>query len=120
MKKFRAWDKKNKKIIFNPIINDIDSATNYIGLNDLFEKYFKKDFILMQSTGLLDKNDKEIYEGDVVRIKLNNHFFNLCVEYVKYGYLPFRSIDEKFAIGDIDNKECEIIGNIHKNRNLLD
>jgi len=63
--KFRAWDKENKKMI--------DAESFYF--SDQFEPFVEsaknaqRCFEIMQYTGLIDKNGKEICEGDVVLVE---------------------------------------------------
>lgn len=114
--KFRAWDKKDKRMISNPLATDINSASNYIGLNDLLIKYETSGYILMQYTGLKDKNGKEIYEGDVVKSRGYNDIDE--EERVFIDTVEFNG----GAFSPICFEKCEnfeVIGNIYENPELL-
>ena len=123
--KFRAWDKLNKKMIVdedNLLINlsgdvvkvwdDGEWANTINGLN----------YILMQYTGLKDKNGKEIWEGDVVEFYyLGTH--RDVVRYIVDGFKVNTTghtddVKTELCLG-FPFREMEIIGNVWENPNLI-
>lgn len=75
-----------------------------------------------QFTGLLDKNGKEIYEGDIVANDFGNtNIVNMTVEWCTDGYWALHEIDGDDTMHFVADylKEIEIIGNIHDNPELL-
>lgn len=67
--KFRMWDIENKEMLK---VQELDFEPTFYGGRiairpDQYNDYFDtEDMILMQYTGLDDKNEKEIYKGDIV------------------------------------------------------
>lgn len=134
--KFRVWDKKEKqwlkykKIHIGwqiPIDKDPIKIDGYFFVSkdgevcsDLEYCIQNKNFELMQYTGLKDKNDKEIYEGDIV-VGKDGHYrpFKGAVEF-KSEWGRMVVIDEDLTLTFGIAKKCEILGNLYENPELLD
>lgn len=119
--KFRAWDKIDKEMYLVDEINFNRGEFESIGCGITFLRGADK-VELMQSTGLHDKNDKEVFFGDIIKCTRGcPHEVYLEKEYggTYVGGMPaiyLKGIREGYAwTGDE-----EIIGNIYENPELLE
>lgn len=106
--KLRAWDKDSQKMNGNVEI--------YINKDKTIEVRPKDNkTIVMQSTGLLDKNGKEIFEGDVVKVL--NSLYTVFYDSER-GSFRLRPHDKRWHTDYMSNfsggGNFEIIGNIYE------
>ena len=116
--KFRAFLKGTEKIadvamiLFDGVIKTE---------NDYFYQF--EDIILMQSTGLHDKNGVEIFQGDVVKIVYDGEPFIGVVVY-DLGEADFKATNNREDYGNnfqylTVGESIEVIGNVWENEDLL-
>ena len=145
--KFRVWSKKYNKFIEDnryPIGSDYQLIITQngtlikLGLGDFeddcedsyswatFNDY-EQDCIVMQSTGLKDKNGKLIYEGDVLGGTYGNlyvHYCDKCKQFQlkakDYGCMACEGDIHWYELVESENEnELEVIGNIYQDKDLL-
>lgn len=122
--RYRAWNTVTKEMYEVDDIMSIDFGESKISVKTLFFErtnyYDFNDIVLMQSTGLLDNNGKEIFEGDI--IESGDGFLTGVIEFrVGLGMFVSELVEyNNFErLCNIANSR-EIIGNVHANPELLE
>lgn len=121
--KFRAWLKKEQKMD-NEIdhISWLEDELYCIG-DGITYMVLAEDLVLMQSTGLKDKNGKEIFDGDIVDYKGREAVVKWHGSYASFIYRFVDGLQERVSEWDPLFLACyhfEIIGNIYENPELLE
>jgi uncharacterized phage protein (TIGR01671 family) len=132
--KFRVWDTFNYRMIYDPYYfrkrtdpemddDRFNAPMQYAESWQDVEDGIWRPCYLMQFTGLLDKNGKEIFEGDVIK---HDRLIGE-IKYFRYGFfIEFKQNDKaRVTLGSPHPNElsdmannCEVIGNIFENKIL--
>ena len=117
--KFRVWDAHKRMWteykIHNGAVYFLDKSTGvWVGKYD--KRY--KEFDFMEYTGLKDKNNKEIYEGDIVI--LHNGKYKVIFNSKEARFvLRDDEFEMEISFTNNNNKRMEIVGNIYENPELI-
>ena len=144
--KYRAWDKVSEQIRRVSMMDfpEWSVSTIELDMNDEIHDYYDTErnsfkneetdrFILMQYTGLKDKNGVEIYEGDIIKEVFgrdNELYFAYEIKFGEYnngesyedavrgcGFYAQRKETQLNDLSDVS--DFEVIGNIYEHKNLL-
>ena len=122
--KFRAWDKKCNEMFKDTFAITESGQVIIVEQKSVFdtpEYVFTDDLIIMQSTGLTDKNGKEIFEGDVVRFHTPQLTTIGVVVFVKNeACFKVRNDFGGHWVTVFHTRYFEVIGNIYQNPELLE
>ena len=121
--KFRVWDIKRKRMLDREciVLNDGDYYEDY---RDFEDGTALNNIVVMQYTGLDDKNGLGIFEKDIVKIEVDDGF-----DYIdSVGFVDWYEREREYAIF-LKGKpwrrlsvrdEVEVIGDIYQNKGLLE
>ncbi|RTK82662.1 YopX family protein [Enterococcus faecalis] len=128
--KFRAWDKRENTMRDVAVLHFTKggkvNSIEYWKTPSELKSYHVRNLVLMQSTGLKDKNGVEIFEGDIVQYRDGEYSYlgivkRDCYQFFIDGIEP----DDNYDFIDVSNtfdgtSSLEVIGNIWDNPELLE
>ena len=131
--KFRAYFEQYERMIDNiGIINQNMILVDFTNSGELEPIFITDKIHVMQSTGLFDKNGKEIFEGDIIN---SGYLFKGSpfeeedeyeeekgvVEFLNCGFnIEFKNHTALFIDIMLNCEDAEVIGNIYENKELLE
>ena len=129
--RFRAWHVKEKKMyyrgyqkLFSVLLCERDPEKDD-GRGKPVRRAWYGDCFLLESTGLEDKNRREVFESDIVRVRYRDQSFTGLVGAVPDTFgagkvHPLRDLLQKHGIqGYPENLDIEVLGNEFENQGLL-
>lgn len=124
--RFRAWDKEYKEMVQVDALVFDEQIIKATYKNGNVVKEDIKNYVLMQSTGLRDKNGKEIFEGDILKVTNLSSWLEVVSFNKDKAMFVSKETERKveetplYDLFNTDIFEIEIIGNIHTNSELAE
>lgn len=122
--KYRAWD-STKKEMFKDTFAITESGQVVVveqeSVANSPDYVFVEHLVIMQSTGLVDKNGKEIFEGDIVKMSKDVYSEPTYYEVVRHRGGAYRLESKQHGCELwLRHTDCKIVGNIYENPELLE
>jgi len=119
--RFRAWLKK-KQEMDNEIdhISWLEDELYCIG-DGITYMVSAEDLVLMQSTAMVDRGGRIIFEGDIVKMAKDVYSEPTYYEVVRHYGGAYRLESKQHGCELwLRHTDCEVVGNVYENRELLE
>ncbi len=120
---FRAWDLQTEEMKPWWVIRRAGYNQKHARVKDpdghgkFVDCFCDQDYIIMQSTGLIDENGVEVFEGDILSTKGRNYEVMWCATDFNTGWVKKKG-DSLTDIGQTLTDTLIVIGNIYENPEL--
>lgn len=130
--KYRAWIKTEKTYVFSDDILSIDYENEEIVTQQVYFEnglpddrdiycYDFDDIVLMQSTAMVDRDGRIIFEGDIVKMSKDVYSEPTYYEVVRHYGGAYRLESKQHGCELwLRHTDCEVVGNIYENPELLE
>lgn len=123
--RYRAWDKHEQKMFTNDELiiwngNVYANDSKKLTCNNL-KGWSIDDEYLMQSTDMVDRDGKIIFEGDIVKMSKDVYSEPTYYEVVRHYGGAYRLESKQHGCELwLRHTDCEVVGNVYENRELLE
>ncbi len=130
--RYRAWVKIGKRMVFSDDILDIDYENKEIVTQQVYFEnglpddrdiycYDLEEIELMQSTAMVDRDGRIIFEGDIVKMSKDVYSEPTYYEVVRHRGGAYRLESKQHGCELwLRHTDCEVVGNVFENKELLD
>ena len=129
--KFRAWIKTEKRMIETDDLLDIDYENEVITTQQVYfenglpndrdlDNFVFEEIKLMQSTDMVDRDGKIIFEGDIVKMAKDVYSEPTYYEVVRHYGGGYRLESKQHGCELwLRHTDCEVVGNVYENQEYL-
>lgn len=130
--KFRAWIKTEKRMIETDDLLDIDYENEVVTTQQVYfenglpndrdlDNFVFEEVELMQSTAMVDRVGRIIFEGDIVKMSKDVYSEPTYYEVVRHYGGAYRLESKQHGCELwLRHADCEVVGNVYENKELLD
>lgn len=129
--RYRAWIKTEKRMIETDDLLDIDYENEVVTTQQVYfenglpddrdlDNFVFEEIELMQSTDMVDRDGKMIFEGDIVEMAKDVYSEPTYYEVVRHRGGAYRLESKQHGCELwLRHTDCEVVGNVYENKELL-